>query len=327
MKRRAFITALGGFTVALPLAAIAQQQKLSVIGVLSSGSPGPSATFMTAFRGGLGDIGYVEGRNVAIEYGWAEGDYDRLPRLAADLVRRKVEVIVAPSGTPAILAAKRATTTIPIVFLDGGDPVADGLVASLARPAGNLTGVSMLLAALMPKRLELLVELVPNARVIALLVNPSNSSAAHQIRDVQRAAQAKQVQLAVLKASGESEIDGAFASLDQLQAGALVVAADAYFFSRRNQLAGLASRHAVPAIYEFREFVEVGGLMAYGPNLIALFRQVGTFVGRVLAGVKPADLPVEQPTKFELVINLKTARTLGISVPQSLLARADEVIE
>ena len=327
MRRRDFVQLLGGAAAAWPFAAHAQQKAMPVVGILSAGSPGPAAPFISALRDGLGDMGFVDGRNVAIESRWAEGKYDLLPGMAAELVGRNLDVIVVPSGTPAILAAKRATSTIPIVFLSGGDPVADGLVASLARPAGNLTGISMLLAVLMPKRLELLADLVTQARVVALLVNPSNSNAEQQIRDMQRAAQAKQLQLPILKARSESEIDTAIGSLGPLHAGALVVAADSYFFSRRKQIVMLVSRQVIPAIYEFREFAEVGGLMSYGPNLMAQFRQVGATAGRVLAGAKPADLPVQQPTKFELVINLKTAKALGLDVPQAILARADEVIE
>jgi len=262
---------------------------------------------------------------VAIEYRWAEGSYDRLPGLAADLVGRKVDVIL-PGGTPSALAVKSATSTIPVVFIVG-DAVAAGLVPSLARPGGNLTGVSLLTFELMAKRLELLSELVPQASVIALLVNANSAMAERIMRDVQEAARSKGVQLHILKAGSESEIDAAFATLAQLHAGALLVGTDPFFNSRREQLVALASRHAVPAIYEWREFADAGGLISYGPSLPAANRQVGIYVGRILNGAKPADLPVQQPTTFELVINLKTAQALGLTVPPSILARADEVIE
>ncbi len=326
MRRRELILMLGGAALGWPCALRAQQKAMPVIGFLGSGLPGPSAPFVAAFRQGLSETGYVEGQNVAIEYRWAEGNYDRLPALAADLVGRKVDVISAQS-TLSARAAKSATSTVPIVFTSGNDPVAAGLVASLARPSGNLTGVSFLTVELMPKRLELLSELVPHARVIALLVNPNISAAERIIRDMQEAARAKGVQLPILEAANESEIDAAFASLVQLQAGALVVGTDPFFFSQREQLVALAARHAVPAIYEWRENVASGGLVSYGINNIAVLRLAGTYAGKILAGVKPADLPVQQPTKFELVINLKTATALGLTVPQALLARADEVIE
>ena len=280
---------------------------------------------MAAFRQGLGDSGYVEGHNVAMEYRWAEGHYDRLPALAADLVGRKVDLIVT-GGPPATLAAKGASSAIPIV-LTGGDPVGEGLVASLARPGGNLTGVTFMVTELMPKRFELLSELVPQARVIALLVNPNSSYAERMIRDVQQAALAKGVQLPVLKAATDSEVDAAFTSLVQLHAGALVIGNDPFFDSRSEQIVALASRHAVPAIYGWRDFPVSGGLISYGPSLAVAYRQVGIYAGKILKGAKPADLPVEQPTKFDLVINLKTAKGLGLTVPQSFLARADEVIE
>ena len=280
---------------------------------------------MAAFRQGLGDSGYVEGHNVAMEYRWAEGHYDRLPALAADLVGRKVDLIVT-GGPPATLAAKGASSAIPIV-LTGGDPVGEGLVASLARPGGNLTGVTFMVTELMPKRFELLSELVPQARVIALLVNPNSSYAERMIRDVQQAALAKGVQLPVLKAATDSEVDAAFTSLVQLHAGALVIGNDPFFDSRSEQIVALASRHAVPAIYGWRDFPVSGGLISYGPSLAVAYRQVGIYAGKILKGAKPADLPVQQPTKFDLVINLKTAKGLGLTVPQSFLARADEVIE
>jgi putative ABC transport system substrate-binding protein len=324
MRRRDFITFLGGaMAAACPLRA--QQKAMPVIGYLVSGSPGPSVPNVAAFRQGLSETGYVEGKNVAIEYRWAEGSYDRLPALAASLVDLKVDVMVA--GGVAVLAAKGATSTIPIVFLGGGaDPVADGVVASLARPGGNLTGFSILVTELMPKRFELLSELVPQAGVIALLVNPNSAAAERQTRDVQEAARAKGVQLSILKASTESEIEAAFASLVQLQAGALLVGADPFFNSRREKLVALAARFAVPAIYEWREFVAFGGLISYGPSQTGLWRQVGIYAGGILKGTKPADLPVQQPTTFELVVNLNTARALGLTVPPSILARA-EVIE
>jgi putative ABC transport system substrate-binding protein len=288
---------------------------MPVIGYLTTGSPHPNSPYLAAFRQGLSETGYVEGQNVAMEYRWAEGHYDRLPALAADLVSRKVDVIVAPGGTPTALAAKNATSTIPIVFRTG-EPVADGLVASLARPGGNLTGFGMLLGELTPKLLELLSELVPQARMIALLVNPNNPWVTERIiRDMEEAARTKGVQLPILKAGTESEIDAAFASLVQLQAGALLVAADPFLFSRREQLVALASRHAVPAIYPWREAVAAGGLISYGPSLTFVFRQLGIYAGRILKGEKPADLPVQQPTTFELVINLKTAQALGLTVP------------
>jgi putative ABC transport system substrate-binding protein len=304
----------------------AQQKAMPVIGYLGNISLSAGAPYLAAFHQGLREAGYVEGQNLAIEYRWAEGSYDRLPALAADLVARKVDVIVA-SATPGITAVKGATSTIPIIFLGGGDLVAAGLVASLARPGGNLTGISIFSRELNPKRLDLLSELVPKAKVIALLVNPSSAGAEPTIRDVQEAARAKGVQLDILKAGGESEIDAAFVTLMQRHAGAVVVGSDPFFNSRREQLVALAARHAVPAIYEWREFSEIGGLIAYGPSLTDTWRQVGIYVGRILTGAKPADLPIQQPTKFELVVNLTTAKTLGLTIPPSILARADEVIE
>ena len=327
MRRRDFIIFLAGAMAAWPLAARAQQKAMPVIGVLNTGSPSPSEPLTAAFRQGLSEAGYVEGRNLAIEYRWAEGHYDRLPALAADLVGRKVDLIMAGSP-PSALAAKSATSTIPIVFRHGGDPVGDGLVASLARPGGNLTGVSQLGGeGLTAKRLELLSELVPRAGVIALLVNPNSSTAERVIKEVQQAARAKGVQLHVLKASSETEIDAAFASLIELHAGALVLSADPFLSSQREQLVALASRHAVPAIYAWREFVASGGLISYGPSLTAAFHLIGIYAGKILKGAKASDLPVEQPTKFELVINNKTAKSLGLTVPPTLLAQADDVIE
>ena len=324
MNRRELMLLLGG-AMATPRALRAQQKAMQVIGYLGSSSPDPSPPSVIALRQGLSETGYVEGQNVTIEYRWAEGHYDRLPALAADLVSRKVDLIAA-AGDPSALAAKGATSTIPIVFGSGDDPVANGLVASLARPGGNLTGFSYLTVELMAKRLDLLSELVPQAGVVALLANPTRSSAGRMIRDVEEAARAKGVQLHILKVSAENEIDAAFAGLVQLHAGALLIGGDPFFTSRRELLVGLAARHAVPTIYT-REFAAAGGLISYGPSLAAAYRQVGIYVGKVLNGAKPADLPVQQPTTFELVINLNTAQALGITVPPSILARADEVIE
>ena len=316
---------LAGATT-VPQALRAQQKPMPVIGYLNSASPGPAAPYIAAFRQGLSETGYVEGQNLAIEYRWAEGRYDRLPALAADLVGRKVDVIATQGGIPPARAAKNASSTIPIVFV-GGDPIADRLVASLARPGGNLTGMIFMTAEMVPKRLELLSELVPQAGVIALLVNPDNPIPEPIMRDVQDAARAKGVQLHILKAATESEIDAAFASLAQLHVGALVLGPDQFLNSRREQLVALAARHAVPVIYDFRQNAAVGGLISYGPSLTHVNYQAGVHVGRILKGAKPADLPVQQPTKFELVVNLNTAKALGLTVPPSILARADEVIE
>jgi putative ABC transport system substrate-binding protein len=305
----------------------AQQKAMPVIGYLGSTSPGPFAPLVAAFRQGLSEGGYVEGQNVAIEYRWAENHFDRLPAMAADLVGRKVDLIVTSGSLAAALAAKSATSTIPIVFTGISDPVAAGLVASLARPGGNLTGSAPLNVELMPKRLELLTELVPQAKLIALLVNPNDPRAKRIVGDLQEAAQVKGLQLPILKASTESEIDAAFATLARVHADALVLGPDPFFSGRREQLLALASRHAVPAIYAWREFAAAGGLISYGTSLTGIWRQFGIYVGKILKGAKPADLPVEQPTKFELVINLKTAKALGLTIPQSILARADEVIE
>jgi putative tryptophan/tyrosine transport system substrate-binding protein len=327
MNRRELMLLLGGAMTAAR-ALRAQQKATPVIGFLGGASPGPFAPFVAAFHQGLSETGYVEGQNVTIEYRWAEGRYDRLPALAADLVVRKVDVIATSGGPVPARAAKNATVTIPIVFV-AGDPVGEGLVASLARPGGNLTGVSILSTELMPKRLELISELVRQARVIALLVNPNTGAERMEgmIRDVQEAARAKGVQLHILKAGSESEIDAAFTTLVQPQAGALVVSSDPFFNSRRDQLVALAARNAIPAIYQSREFAAAGGLMSYGSSTVGTYRQAGAYVARILAGANPADLPVEQPTRFELVINLKTAKALGLTVPPSILARADEVIE
>jgi putative ABC transport system substrate-binding protein len=327
LNRRGLLILGAGAAITWPLAARAQKKAMPVIGFLSGSSAGPNAPFVAAFRQGLSETGYVEGQNLAVEYQWADGRYDRLPVMAADLVGHKVDLIAASGGPPSALAAKSATSTIPIVFVGGDDPVATGLVVSLARPGGNLTGVSMLTTELNSKRFELLSELVPQAGVIALLVNPNNSITEQIIRDVQDAARAKGVQLPILKASTEGEIDAAFASLVQLHADAFMVGSDAFFTSRREQIVALVSRHAVPTIYEWREYAAAGGLISYGTSVTAVYRQLGIYAGKILKGAKPADLPVQQPTTFELVINLKTAKALGLAVPQSLLARADEIIE
>jgi len=325
MTRRDLILLLGGAMTA-GRALGAQQKAMPVIGFLGNASPGPFAPFVAALHQGLSETGYVEGQNLATEYRWAEGRYDRLPAMAADLVDRKVELI-ATSADASALAAKNATSTIPIVFVIGSDPVEIGLVVSFARPGGNLTGISIMTGELMLKRLELLSDLVPQAHVIALLVNPNNASNERMMKLVQEAGPAKGVQVRVLKAGVESDIDVAFTKLTQLQASALLVGSDPFLFSRREQLVALAARHAVPAIYEWREFAAAGGLISYGTSLADMYRQAGTYVGRVLAGTKPADLPVQRPAKFELVVNLNTAKALGLTVPPSILARADEVIE
>jgi ABC-type uncharacterized transport system substrate-binding protein len=317
MRRRELMLLLGGaMTAARTLRA--QQKAMPVIGFLSGSSPGLFVPLVAAVRQGLSETGYVEGQNVAIEYRWAEGHYDRLPALAADLIARNVDLIVATGGAASARAAKTATLTIPIVFTTGSDPVESGLVDSLARPGGNITGVSILNVELIPKRIELISELVPEARIIAVLVNPNNAGTEPMIRDVPQVARAKGVQLPILKASTQSEIDTAFTSLDQVHAGALVVAPDPFFGTRHDQLLALASRHAIPAIYAWREFVTAGGLISYGTSLAVAYRQVGTYVGKILKGAKPADLPVQQPTVFELVVNLKTAKALGLTIPPSL---------
>ena len=325
MLRREFITLLGG-AVAWPLAARAQQPGMPVIGFLNGASPEGYAPYVTAFRQGLKEVGYVDGQNVAIEYRWAEGQYDRLPALAADLVRRQV-VVIAAGTIPAAPAAKAATATIPIVFTTGLDPVQAGLVASLNRPGGNLTGVTALAVEVGPKGLELLHELVPTATVIALLVNPTNPSAEALSRDLQPAARALGLQLHILHASTERDFDTVFATLLQLRAGGLMIGTDGFFITQIEQLATRTVRHAVPAIFQYREFTAAGGLMSYGVSNRDLYRLVGVYTGRILRGEKPADLPVLQPTKFDLIINLKTAKALGLDVPAKLLALADEVIE
>jgi putative tryptophan/tyrosine transport system substrate-binding protein len=327
MQRREFITLMGGAAVAWPLAARAQQRPIPVIGFLNMGSPGPFTHLLAAFREGLNEAGYVEGQNVAVEYRWAEGGYDRLPELAADLVRHQVAVIVATGGEPAALAAKAATKTIPIVFVVGEDPVALGLVASFNRPGGNATGLALLAYSATTKRWELLREMVPGAASIAVLAKTGGLSSQIELKQLQAAAGTLGQPINVLYASNEPEIDAAFDNLVAQRAGALFVATEAFFTNRRDQIIALAARHAIPTSYPFREFVAAGGLMSYGPSLTDIYRQVALYAGRVVKGATPADLPVQSPTKFEHVINLKTAKALGLTVPLTLQVAADEVIE
>ena len=327
MRRREFIVVFGGAAAAWPLIVSAQQSTMPVIGFLNVASPGPLRQQIAAFREGLKESGYVEGQNVAVEYRWAEGQYERLPELAADLVRQQVSVIFVGGGAPAVLAAKAATTTIPIVFSTGGDPVRSGLVASLNQPSGNITGVYHFATGLEAKRLGLLHEMLPKATPIAVLINPNYADAENQLRDVQEAAARLGVQLVVVRANAESDFNAAFSTVVQQRSGALLVCASPFFNNRREQLVVLAARHALPTIYEWRDFAAAGGLMSYGTSLADAYRQVGVYAGQILKGAKPVDLPVVQSTRFELVINLSTAKALGIEVPPTLLARADEVIE
>jgi putative ABC transport system substrate-binding protein len=329
MRRREFITLLSGAAAASPLlwplAARAQHSAMPVIGFLNPGSSEPYAHLVAAFGRGLKETGYVEGQNVSIEYRWANGQYDRLSAMADDLVSRRVTVIAATGGVFSGLAAKKATSTIPIVFIGTGDPVAFGLVASLNRPGGNVTGVTMLGNELLAKRLELLGELVPNFRMIGVLVNTTNPSAKVQVSNVEEAARLLGRQIAILNATSEDELNTAFAGLIQQQIPALLITEDTFFVSQSNQLAALTVRYAIPAIHNLREFA--GGLMSYGTNFANAYRQVGIYVGRILKGAMPADLPVEQSTRFDLVINLTTAKALGLNIPDKLLALADEVVE
>jgi putative tryptophan/tyrosine transport system substrate-binding protein len=327
IERRKFLATLVAATAAWPPAARAQQAAMPVVGMLSAEWPNLFSDRLRAFRDGLRETGYAEGQNLAIEYRWAEGRNDRLPALAAELVRRQVTIIVSTS-TPAVLAARTATTAIPIVFFVAANPVQLGLVTSLSRPGGNLTGVVTLNVEVAAKRLELLHELVPTATIVALLVNPTSTALAETITgELEAAARTLGLELHVLHASSEGEIDAAFATLVRLRAGALVIGADALFNSRSQQLAALTVRHRVPAIYQFREFVSAGGLMAYGSTVLDTYRPLGVYTGRILKGEKPADLPVQQATKVELVINTKTAKALGLTVPLPMIGRVDEVIE
>jgi putative ABC transport system substrate-binding protein len=326
MIRRDFLTLLGGAAVAWPVGAWGQQPSMPVIGMLNGGIASANAFMVTALRRGLLETGYAEGRNMSIEYRWAGDQQDRLPALATDLVQRRVAVIAA-GPTAAALAAQAATNTIPIVFQTGRDPVADGLVTSFNRPGGNITGVSQLAVELGAKRLDVLLKLIPNARLVAVLAFPQSLVSREQVADLQHAADALGVHLLVLNIGDDRDLVPAFASIIEQHAGALIVSASAFFFGRREQLAALAARHAIPTIYQSREFMSAGGLMSYGGDFSDVYRQIGVYVGRILKGEKPADLPVVQPTKLELVINLKTAKALGLEVPPTLIALADEVIE
>ncbi len=326
MKRRELLLLGAMMAMTGPLRA---QKAMPVIGFLGGTSPGaPSVRLsLAAFRKGLGETGFVEGQNLIIEFRWAEGRHDRLPALAVELVRREVNVIATDGGTPSAMAAKAATSSIPIVFTGVSDPVGAGLVTSLARPGRNLTGFSNITIELIPKLVELLSELVPEAQVIAVLVNPANKAFQGFVSDLQEAARAKRLQLLIMRASTADEIDGAFATIIQGQGGALIIGGDPFFYSRQDQLVHLASRYGVPAIYNRPEYISAGGLISYGPSFTATFHQLGVYAGKLLHGADPAELPVQLPTKFELIINLTTAKALGLTVPQSLLARADEVIE
>src|SRR5262245_15904384 len=327
MRRREFMTLLGGAAAAWPIAARAQGLTVPLVGFLNSASPGPFARLTDAFRQGLRVGGYVEGRNVRIEYRWAEGEFARLPELAADLVHRRVSVIVATGGTVSARAAKEASATIPILFIVGPNPIGDGLVTSLNRPSGNATGVALYTSDLLPKRLELLEKLLPRAARIALLVNPNDAAHELETKYVEDAMRVTGQQMVLLKASAEREFEPALVSAVQQQADALLVSANPFFTQHRVQLVGLAARHVIPAGYPWREYTDSGGLMSYGPSIAGAYHLIGRYASRILNGEKPTDLPVQAPTSYELVINLKTAKALGLEVPPSLLAFADEVIE
>ena len=327
MRRRDFIKVVTGSAVTWPLAAGAQQSAMPVIGWLSARSPAEAASVLQAFRQGLGQVGYFEGKNVTIEYRWAEGRYDQLPALAAELVSRQVTVIAATGGEPSPLAAKAATSTIPIVCTLGGDPVETGLVASLNRPGGNLTGTTIMAVEMGPKRLDLARQLVPDTTAIAMLINSKFPTAAAEAREVQDAARLAGIQINLLTASTESEIDTAFTTIVQQKSGALIIGTDPFLVGQRDQLVRLAARYMLPTIYFLREFVEAGGLMSYGPNIANGYRQAGVYTGLILNGANPANLPIVRPTQFQLYLNIKTAKTLGLQIPPLLLALADEVIE
>jgi putative ABC transport system substrate-binding protein len=326
MKRRAFITLLGG-AAGWPLVARAQQAAMPVIGFLSSRSPEDSAHLMSAFHQGLAEGGFVEGQNVAIEYRWARGQYDRLSAMAADLVNRRVNVLTTAGGEPAALAAKRATSTIPIVFGLGSDPMSVGLVESFNRPGGNATGMTFFTTLMDPKRFGLLRDLVPGVRLIGVLLNPSFPPAEHQLTDIENAAKSVNQAIVIGKAANDRELEAAFGALVNAGAGALLVCADPYFDTRREQIIGFAQKERLPAVYQFREYAFAGGLLSYGVSITDAYRQYGVYTAKILKGAKPAELPVVQPTKFETVINLKTARALGIKIPDNVLSLADEVIE
>ena len=327
MRRREFIGLLGGAAVTWPRALRGQQLAMPVVGFLSSGASGKNAHMVNAFKQGLNETGYVDGQNVSIEYRWAEGHYDQLPAMASELAARRVAAIVAVGGTVVALAAKAATSTIPVVFLIGDDPAKAGLVASFNHPAGNITGLSQLAAALGAKRVELLHELKPEAATLGVLINPSNPNAESDTKEAQAAAHVVGKKIVVVHAASEHEFESVFAQLVRSGVGALMVSNDAFFTNQREQLVALAARNVMPAIYAFREYTVAGGLISYGPSFLDMYRQVGIYAGRVLKGEQPRDLPVMQPTRFELVINLKTARALGLDAPAKVLALADEVIE